>query len=317
MKKASKSPGSTAFTEYDLSLGVRGKYLAERPAAEAVPVQVWVPLAEFNWQGESRQLTEHMWIRPGSAYAGYDKAGVASRLSEKERIECRETAHWLTFVRSAHDALSARASLNAFLIALWIVRPTLTHAALRFEEGPDGDPEIFRILERFRWIKGYVAGSVKDGDLDLLKKLMPATQDIYLARGRLRNALVLTFRGCVSSEWQSGFVCYAAAMEALLTYSRDRGLTSRLLDAYSKLATRFGKKGAKVTADEFLRLYAVRSDIVHGRAYDRPAGRPNLDDLAAFASLLRQLWKIVLTSQTVRGALESDDMSRAEFFASL
>ena len=51
--------------------------------------------------------------------------------------------------------------------------------------------------------------------------------------------------------------------------------------------TRFGKNGAKVTADEFLRLYAVRSDIVHGRAYDRPAGRPNLDDLAEAVILRR------------------------------
>jgi len=115
-----------------------------------------------------------MWLRPGSAYTGYDKQEFASFLSEEERKECRETEHWLAFVRSAHDELSARAAINSFLVALWVAKPTLTHATLRFEEPAAGASSVARILDRFHWIRGYAAKEVKDNDLGTAEESLTA-----------------------------------------------------------------------------------------------------------------------------------------------
>jgi hypothetical protein len=271
MKKANKAQGPREYTEYDFSVGVRGKYSAREPApSDAVTVRVWAPLAEFRWHGVERRLTDDVWLRPGSSYTGYEREAFAQFLSEEERNECRDTGHWLNMVRFPHQELTARASINIFLIALWIAKPTLTHMAMRFEETDAGVFTAARVLERVRWIEGYAAKEINDDDLDLVERIMLPLREIYLARGRLKNALVLTFRGCVSSEWQSALICYASAAEALLAHSRDRGVVGRLAKTYGRLAGRSERRRDEAEA-QFRRLYAIRSDIVHGRAFDRPA----------------------------------------------
>jgi hypothetical protein len=142
-------------------------------------------------------------------------------------------------------------------------------------------------------------------------------EEIYIARQRLRNALVLTFRGCVSSDWQSAFICFAAAAESLLTYSSKPGLTKRLGETYAALAGRESQVTSSAASADFARLYSIRSDIVHGRAYGRVDERQNLDHLRAFSDILRGLWRIVIGSDATRRALEENDQGRETFFKAL
>jgi hypothetical protein len=252
-------------------------------------------------------------VRKGNAYQGYDHPDFADFLSRDEREQCRETCHWLSLSQPAHHELSTRASLNAFLIALWVARPTPTHVPLRFEEAESGVRTVARVHDRFQWVRGQAREDIRTHDLATVKAILSPLRSVYTARLRLRNALGLTFRGCVASEWQSAFVCFAAAMEALLTYSHEPRLTE-LADAYARLVG--PDDGIDETRTAFKRLYAIRSDIVHGRASDRSAPSQNVADLAAFSDLLRRLWRAVLESQELRAVLESDDGQRKEFFVS-
>ena len=64
----------------------------------------------------------------------------------------------------------------------------------------------------------------------------------------------------------------------------------------------------------FKTVYDVRSDILHGRSYDRESSEKNLEDLAACSDLLRGVWKIGLGSLETCLTLESDDDVRRTFF---
>ncbi|MEK7362678.1 MAG: hypothetical protein AAB016_01765, partial [candidate division NC10 bacterium] len=161
-----------------------------------------------------------------------------------------------------------------------------------------------------------VADEVEDRDLDEVARILAPLRAVYATRRRLKNALALTFRGCVAYDWQSAFISFSAAAEAILTYSSKPGLTDRLAKSYVTLVGA-GRLGRKSAYDRFKRMYSVRSDIVHGRAYDRKHPSRNLADLVEFSDILRQLWKVVLESPKVRSALEGDDRKRQKFLLKL
>jgi len=120
----------------------------------------------------------------------------------------------------------------------------------------------------------------------------------------------------VSRDWQAAFICFAAAAEALLTYSREPGLTDRLARSYAKLVAR-SQPAAKRAQEQFKRLYALRSDIVHGRSYERRRSSHNVRELVAFSNVLRRLWGAVLANPDLRSHLEGDDKHREKLFLGL
>lgn len=323
MKRGSKAQGnSDMLPEYEFGTTVRGKY-AERYKERGnvivldvdtpEKIQVWAPLVGFRWGGLERQIDEDTWIRAGDAYHAYEEFTYG--LAEEERERCRATDHWLFVARAHQDALSAREKINAFLLALWIVRPTRTHVPFRFEEAESGTKTIARVLDRVQWIKSQARDEIQDHHLEQVTTILLPLKGVYADQRRLRNALALTFRACVSSDWQSAFICFAAAAEAMLTYSREPGLTDRLARCYARL-TAASESRIKFAQEQFKRFYAVRSTIVHGRAYGRRHSGRNLSDLATFSNLLRRLWLVVLKSTEIRTALEGDDRKREKFFMS-
>ncbi|MBI3028281.1 MAG: hypothetical protein HYY64_02065 [Candidatus Rokubacteria bacterium] len=306
MRKAAKSyRASETLPEYDFSKGIRGKYA------------IWAPLIDFQWAGSEWQIANDTWIRPGSAYRDYEEfVEFKHALSEEERERCRDAEHRLGLVHVGHDELSKQAKINSFLLALWIVRPTRTHVPFRFEVEKSGSRSVARILDRFQWTRGQAEDEIKDQHLRKVGSILLPLRTVFAARRRLRNAVALTFRGCVASEWQSAFICFSAAAEALLAYSWEPGLSDRLSESYAKLvsASRSGGESAK---DQFRRLYSIRSDIIHGRAYDYEDPNRNLTNLANFSDILRRLWGAVLDSEETRVALEGDDKQRRNFFLKL
>lgn len=307
MRKGSRTQRDTdMLPEYDFSKGVR--------ATDTIYVRA--PLIGFRWAGLERQILD-MWIQRGSSYRDYEEfPEFKYALSEEERDRCREAEHWLSFTHTQRDELSVRAKVNSFLLALWIVRPTQTHVPFRFEKAESSFRLVARFLDRFQWVEGETTDEIRNRDLDEVTRILTPLRAAYVARCRLKNALALTFRGCVASEWQSAFICFSAAAEAILTYSPRLGLIDRLAKSYAKLVST-SVSAAESAEKQFKRLYSVRSGIVHGRAYDRNHPSRNLSDLAEFSDILRRLWRVVLESEEIRVALEEDDRARQSFFLKL
>ena len=318
MKIPEEPSSAGGIPPYAFARGIRGRYAAPPRNIHATKpptaVQhVWAPLDEFPWQGSGFQLADDTWIDSRNPAGIWSQDKLAALLSSEDRSLCEGTRHWLHVVREVHSELSAKEGVNTFLLALWIVCPTATQAPLRFQT-TDVESGVFHVVDRFQWIPGYACDRIAAKDLESVAAILPALRKHYVAGRRLRNALVLTFRGGVSVDWQSAFICLAAATETLLTYSSAPGVTERLARAYAKIAgAKWADKDA--AAAHFKRLYSLRSDIVHGRAYDRHDPERNLRDLADFSEILRTLWGIVLGSEDLRTQLELDDSGRERALA--
>jgi hypothetical protein len=320
-KKANRERDPELRAEYDFKLAPRARFASrfrESPVdleKTIGDVRSWAPLIDFPWRGSEKQIaadTCNTWVRAGRAYTGYSGPDFKSFLSQEEQEKCRGAEHWLQIDQPVHSSLSSRAAINSFLIALWVVTPTRTNVPLRFEV-TKAERTVARLLDRFQCIEGQVRDEIHGKHLQETARLLPPLREVYTRGRRLRNALVLTFQGCVSRQWQVAFTCFAAASEAILTHSSDRGLSRRLSENFASL-TETGEVGRKRAQERFSRLYAIRSDIVHGRAHERQEGQINLKDLAEFSDLLRILWRRVLESSVVRAALEGDDEQRELFF---
>ncbi len=306
--------------EYDARRGVHGKY-ADRYRAlypdSAEILQVWAPLFGFRWAGSEHQVSPNTWIRPHRAYRGYDETPAFKyAVSEEERERCGEVGHWLSFTHTRSDRLSTRVKVNSFLLTLWIVRPTRTNVPFRFEVAEPDFRLFARVVDRFQWVHEQAQEEITDDDLHRLTGLLPALRTVYTTSRRLKTALALTFRACVASEWQSAFVCFASAAEAILTCSSGPGLTSRLAGAYARVVAPGGIQ-RKAAEENFKRLYAARSDIVHGRVYERQDPTRNIDDLTEFADMIRAVWARILESHELSSALEGDDRQRRALFLKL
>ncbi len=318
MRKAAKDNDPDLRAEYDFKLGQRGKYASRfRETAvdrKATPGEVrsWAPLVDLPWRGSEKQITVDTWIRARGAYIGYSAADFKSYLSRDEREQCREVEHWLQIDQPVHSALSSPAAINSFLVALWVVAPTRTHVPLRFEEAK-GQQTVSRRLDRFQWIEGQVLDEIQGKHLKETTRLLPPLRDVYENGCRLRNALVLSFQGCLSKQWQVAFTCFAAAAETILSDSTERGLSRRLAENFASL-TATDEAGRKDARARFRRLYGIRSVIVHGRAHGRREAGINLKDLAEFSDLVRGLWRNVLEDPNARAALEGSDEQRRLFF---
>lgn len=282
--------------EYQLKRAVRGKHAARyaRERVEAVAnVHIWAPLEGFSWSGAHFALSDDSWIKAKSAYKGYESPELVRFISEDELERCRHASHWIHVIQTAHSPLSPAASVNGVLLGLWMVRPTRASVPLRFHEVEGGERTVVRVLDRFQWIEGRADDAIRDSDLREAGSLFAKMRRAYMADPPLKNALVLTLRGCMSHNWQSAFMCFSAALEGLLG-SDQEGADVEQLGA--KLVRLIGHRVANAVsrADRLRTLYAVRADIIHGRGYTRTDPARNLDDLGDLADTLRSVWQAVL-----------------------
>jgi len=306
---------------YEFASGMRGKFAEEyRRRGNVVAVDVdavgkiiaWAPLVDFPWSGQRLDFSSHMAIVPAADYSGYEEFSYV--VAGEDRQRCREIGHWLRIAQDSEDRSSLGEKVNAFLVSLWVVRPTMTHIPFYFGETQSGTKAFWRLLDRVQWIRSQARPDLNENHLRKVQSAFDDLIAIYKARGRLRNALVLTFRASAARDWQVGFVCFAAAAEAILNYSNSRGVTDRLARSYAKLVGD-SAKSRRMAESRFRRLYRIRSDIVHGRAHDRKQRAQNLKDLASFSNLMRQLWRVVIGDKVLRGALDGEDSDRERALA--
>lgn len=282
---------------------------------EPAKIEVWCPLVGFEWAGSERKLGFDTKIVEGSRFTSYDAPAIREFLSEEERIECRETRHWLWFSQSAHSKIRPGANANAFLLALWIARPTPTYMRVRFHHNDFGDHGATRVLDRFTWIGEKIFESVDDEDLDFAARLLPNIRACYQETVRLRNALVLTVRACTARDWQIAFIGFTAAITSLLRHSGRGPLIDKLARAHGHLVVRSSSK-AVPTAKDFVRLRRIGTQLFVGRAHELRDSEENLANLKLMADVCRATWAKVLDSSRLRKALEAGDTERARLFSS-
>lgn len=278
--------------------------------------EIYAPLQEFRWSGSNHELLAGLRIKRLDDIP--DLRGLEATLAEEERRSMSSVSHWLVFDWKENTDPSPAETMNLVLLALWLVKPTKTHVAFRFQLGNEAaaaEKSRPRVLDRFAWVSGATHNAFGDSDLQLATTYCQTLHDVCRPRGRLNDALILTATGCWSHQWQVALICHAAAAEALLTYSTAPRITDRLATSYACLVET--QTPLRDTAyREFRALYSARSDIMHGRTH-KVVPSERLPLLVRFQNLLRTLWSVVLASPHLIAVLEDSDAQRKAYFAPL
>jgi hypothetical protein len=279
--------------------------------------EIFAPLQNFCWSGDDLELTQGLWIR--HFHQKPDLPGLDAELapSEQRDIGYLGASHWLTFHWNEGSEPCPAETVNLVLVALWLAKPTACNVAFRFKLFQEAAKTgVARIYDRFTWLPDAAHQSLGDDNLHSAKSFYPPLRDIYCARGgRLNNALMLTLTGCWSIHWQVALICHAAAAEALLTYSTERGITRRLATSYACLVET-QKTCRDAAYNEFCTLYSIRSGIMHGRTHN-VASSERLLLLARFQTVLRKIWCTVLSSPQIISILENSDAQRDKYMSQL
>ncbi len=237
-------------------------------------------------------------------------------LSKSDVREISKCTHWLTCECRRNNGLSPSEIVVVFQFLLWLVIRTKTQINFRFEFADDTaccSKGFFRLLDRFQWIEGHTAGRVNLSHLQEVCKYVTNTISVISRRNRLYNSLYLTLSGIRTIHWQPAFICFCSALEGLLTYSTSPGITKRLTKSYACI-TEAHKTSRDEAYKEFLSLYDIRSDIVHGRASRLSEPKENLKELANLSDVIRKLWRFILSNPSDMAELEGDDAKRKKWF---
>jgi hypothetical protein len=281
--------------------------------------KIYAPLQNFFWRGTDFELAPGFWIKHFNQNQKPNLSGLDDHLSEDEKTDINtDASHWLTFHWNEGTEPCPAETVNLVLISLWLVKPTASHVAFRFKlgQGEGADKKgVSRLYDRFAWLPDDAHEGFADSDLQTLSLYYPALRDISYRRRRLNDALMLTLTGCWSHQWQAALICHAAAVEALLTYSTDPGITRRLAISYACLVET-QNAGRNTAYNEFCALYSVRSDIMHGRSHNVPPS-DRLPILGRFQNVLRTLWRKVISSPQLISILEDSDAQRDKYLSQL
>jgi hypothetical protein len=271
---------------------------------QKTPLRVSCPLREFMWAGDRTTFGSDVeLIRQQTP----DLDGLELQLSQDELESVRAATHWLNYQVDEGGDVSSSEIANLVLVSLWLVHPSHSQIAFRFEIGDQSRSRV-RMLDRFQVLPGIVYGSFSDSEILQAASYFPILLAICKARGRLNNALVMTCYVSWARHWQPSLMASAAALEALLTYSKDRGLTERLAITYA-CVTHVLTPDRDVAFREFKLAYSTRSDVVHGRIHSVKVG-DRFPMLEKFQSVLRVTWTRILSDQSLMDALEGDDSVR-------
>lgn len=277
--------------------------------------QIAIPLSEFPWTGtcfEGFKGISLATVRPALG-------DLEDQLAPFEKTELFFASHWLTFDWTVGTSPSPQESVNLVLLSLWLTKPTKTHAQFRFKLNRDPESTdhggLFRSLEQFGWIHGHVRERLTDDDLTRAARYFAVLVPLLKSHGRLHQALVLHAAGCWASQWHVKLICHAAAIEALLTYSTYPKLTRRLATSFACLTRRSTPQRNRAFL-RFRDLYDTRSNIMHGRLHNVPQAK-KLRHLAALEVVARDIWRTILSSPSIRTALEGSDATRKSLFTSL
>ena len=283
--------------------------------------RVLAPLNQFFWGGNDFNFGEFLQIKRFNTFP--DLQELKDDLSYSELVSIGQCNHWLYFEYETGGAWTQSNIIIVFLLSLWLSAPTSTHVKhiFKFAIEPEevGERALTRCKDHFQWNREEIVENVETSYLQEAVKFMELFTSIVKKRKRLWNALVMTAAGCMSYRWQVAFVNFSAAVETILTYkpkdkNKKLGITKRLAQSYACL-TETKKLRRSKEYRHFIKLYKIRSKIVHGKMHELRERSPRkLELLSDFSNLLRKLWKAVLTDKYILRELEKSDFKREQFF---
>jgi len=241
-----------------------------------------------------------------------DKAKILSNLSEYHRLALKRTEFWA--VATDHNLSSSDASIiiNVLLLSLWIVGPIRATTFFKFSDYRT----VSIIHSQIQHNEKDTFAECSDDSLAITSKFYKEIFRIYKKDKRLQTAIVNTYFGCVTFQWKVAFICFSAALETMLMYGRGPGITKRLAKTYACL-TEQTKRQRNKAYRQFIKLYGIRSRIIHGEYRWLKKPDRNLTHLSNFSDLLRRLWRIVLSSKEYCRELEKGDEKRRLLFGKI
>ena len=241
-----------------------------------------------------------------------DLSKFKTHLTEFDRDSLRNVTHWLLFEQEDNENLNESEKINIFLLALWIASPTRTQVRIIFKSSENMCSTV-RHLDRFQYNMPFSIEKIGNGLLTKAILYFDSIMNIYLKPRRLCNSLLLNLCGKFSISWQVAFICFSSTMEAMLTYSEGPGIMKRLAKSFACLSeTQKSKRDL-----EFIKLYNIRSDIMHGRAMNYDDANTDLRNLNEFETLLRKIWNKILISNELVEELEKSDVHRKILFGKI
>lgn len=267
----------------------------------------YFPLSEFRMNRDSYQVARGLTIKR----TPYDleKSKVLSNISEYHRLALRRTEFWAVATDPGISPKEASTVINILLLSLWIAGPIRVTTFFKIM-----DYQTASILhDQFQHNRKDTFLECTDALLDRASSFYDQLLRIYRKNRRLQTAIVNTYFGCVTVQWKVAFICFSAALETMLSYERGLGITKRLGQSYACL-TETKRRSRNRVYRQFIKLYGIRSRIIHGQSrWLRKADR-NLTLLSAFSALLRNLWQVVLSNREYWRELEHGDKLRKLFY---
>ncbi len=270
---------------------------------KAKTLEFYSPLHDFQWAGNSFELAPGVLISK--------KKGILPdhALTKDKKKQLALTDNWLWFNWAEGTAPSASELTNLILLSLRLVKPSRVFAAYRFCEEINHSNVL---LEQFSYPTGIPHSVFTDGELKQASIYYQHLNHIYSKQGRLYNALYLMAAGIRSSAWSVRLICHAAALEGLLTYGQEWGLTKRLAKTYACLMA-VGKSERDAMYDAFAAAYSARSDIIHGRMHSIMREQ-RIPALVQIEDITRIVWQKVFSCSQLMTVLEEDDSARKAYF---
>lgn len=204
-------------------------------------------------------FTRYLSIKP-NAYK-LSELDVEQYLARYEIGQISTAPFWVVLNDFKPKNLSPAEIMNTLLMAFWIHVPSRIDLKYRFGDGGD----FARVLSRFEFNKfDQNKEFFSLTDLEKVNEYYRCLIRIKRNGARLFAALSNTFMGCLQYNWKASYLLFAAALEAMLTYSSAPGITNRLSKAFACLMS-----SKKTDRDRhyrrFYRSYQIRSDLMHGR----------------------------------------------------
>jgi hypothetical protein len=269
----------------------------------------YAPAFDFSMSQDKFEITPYLHILK------YDypltKLDESWCLAGYEKEEVKWSSYCFILNEKKPKDLTYSEAINTLLLAFWIFSPTKTHC--KYEFGPDS--KFSRLMDRFQYNSKDIHKENYDiNDLNIVKKYYSKLIGINRRRGRLLHAYHFTFFGSLTINASVAYALYSSAFEAILTYSEKFGITKRLATSYACLLKK-KRKERDVLYRQFLKIYDVRSDIMHGRR-KKIKKDYYLVRLKNIIDALRSVWKVILIDNNLIKTLEKGDTFRETFFAS-
>lgn len=270
----------------------------------------YFPLIDLHMATNDFIISDH--LRIAKKPYDLDKAEKVTGLSEYHRTRLKITPYWAIVDGNGVNSEDASIFINALLLAFQVVGPIKATTFFKFE-----DYKLATIIHtQFHHNEKDTFVNCGIDELTQTSSIYRQLLRIYKSNKRLQTAMVNSYYACTTYQWKVGYICLSAALEAMLTYKRGLGITKRLAKSYACL-TEHKKSQRNKAYRQMIKLYGIRSRIMHGETRGLRNPDRNLQLLSEFSGVLRKLWQTVLSNKDICRELEKGDQKRRLFFKTI